>query len=63
MNIRITVTGAVQGVGYRPFVIRLCSLLGLDGDVRNSGGIVKIRLNCDKKTAWELKERLFIELK
>ena len=39
---RIEVRGTVQGVGFRPFVCRLGSGLGLDGCVRNDGGVVVI---------------------
>ncbi len=35
-RLRIAVHGAVQGVGFRPFVYRLAADLGLDGWVRNS---------------------------
>ncbi|MBQ9444354.1 MAG: carbamoyltransferase HypF [Lachnospiraceae bacterium] len=44
MNYEITVKGLVQGVGFRPFAYRLARSMGLSGDVRNSGGIVRIRL-------------------
>ena len=44
MDYEITVKGLVQGVGFRPFVYRLATSMGLSGDVRNSGGIVRIRL-------------------
>ena len=35
-RLRVTVRGAVQGVGFRPFVYRLARELGLDGFVMNS---------------------------
>jgi hydrogenase maturation protein HypF len=35
---RITVTGAVQGVGFRPFAFRLAHELGLAGFVGNDAG-------------------------
>ena len=40
MNIRIY--GIVQGVGFRPFVVKLAFSLGITGMVRNSGGLVEI---------------------
>lgn len=40
---RLTVTGRVQGVGYRAWTVRAASQLGLDGWVRNrSDGSVEI---------------------
>ncbi|MFG1416390.1 carbamoyltransferase HypF [Xanthobacter sp. V0B-10] len=39
----ITVSGIVQGVGFRPFVYRLARRLGLAGHVRNVGDRVVIR--------------------
>lgn len=41
MRLRLEVSGAVQGVGFRPFVYRLAVELGLGGWVRNSSrGVV-----------------------
>lgn len=40
----IRVTGAVQGVGFRPFVHGLAETLGLTGFVRNDAGIVLIEV-------------------
>ncbi len=39
---RLTVSGRVQGVGFRPFVFRLAHRLGLQGGVRNEAGTVAI---------------------
>ncbi len=42
---RVTVTGQVQGVGFRPFVYRLATELGLTGSVRNApeGVVIEIQ--------------------
>lgn len=41
---RITVTGIVQGVGFRPFVYNLALLYDLSGFVRNVNGLVEIEV-------------------
>ncbi|GIW53569.1 MAG: carbamoyltransferase [Gemmatimonadales bacterium] len=42
--LRISVTGVVQGVGFRPFVHRLAARHGLVGWVRNTAGEVEIQI-------------------
>ncbi|KAA0218091.1 carbamoyltransferase HypF [bacterium] len=44
LRLRVVVTGAVQGVGFRPFVWRLARELSLGGHVRNEGGAVIIEV-------------------
>ncbi|MCQ2737068.1 MAG: carbamoyltransferase HypF, partial [archaeon] len=39
---KILVEGIVQGVGFRPFVYRIATELGLNGYVRNLGNVVEI---------------------
>lgn len=40
----ITVSGTVQGVGFRPFVFQIAQALGLSGWVRNDGRSVEIEV-------------------
>lgn len=44
VRVGVTVRGAVQGVGFRPFVFRLAHDLGLAGFVTNDGGGVHAEL-------------------
>lgn len=44
-GLQIRVRGRVQGVGFRPFIWREASTLGLVGDVRNDGEGVLIRVS------------------
>ena len=46
-RIRMTVNGIVQGVGFRPFVFKLATDLGLCGYVRNASGAVEIEVEGD----------------
>ncbi len=48
MRVKITIHGAVQGVGFRPFVFRLASELNLKGFVLNSSAGVQIEAEGEK---------------
>ena len=41
----ITVKGAVQGVGYRPFIANWATKYGLKGNVKNIGAAVEILIS------------------
>lgn len=58
---RIVVSGTVQGVGFRPFVWRLATRLGLGGTVRNLGGRVEIHAYGEASTLDVLATRLRTE--
>lgn len=49
MKKNITVKGAVQGVGYRPFISELANEYRLTGSVKNCGAAVDITVSGDKK--------------
>ena len=57
----IEVVGTVQGVGFRPFVWRLATALGLEGTVRNTGGRVEIEAVGHPDTLADLVVRLRTE--
>ncbi|SFO98706.1 carbamoyltransferase HypF [Hydrogenimonas thermophila] len=48
-HFHITVTGVVQGVGFRPFVYRVAKNLGLKGSVSNTATGVKIHIEGPKE--------------
>ena len=50
MIYKITVKGAVQGVGYRPFILKKATEYGLKGFVRNIGAAVDILVFGEEKT-------------
>jgi len=58
MMIRIYISGVVQGVGFRPFVFRLATELGLTGHVLNSPDGVFIEAAGEKKQLDEFLIRL-----
>ena len=54
-RLRITLRGAVQGVGFRPFVYRLATDMSLPGWVLNSssGLVVEVEGTCDELKVFE----------
>lgn len=58
---RITVTGVVQGVGFRPFVHRIATELGLAGFVGNDSGAVFVEVQGDGARVREFVRRLRAE--
>ncbi|MEL6890635.1 MAG: carbamoyltransferase HypF [Actinomycetota bacterium] len=55
---RITLTGVVQGVGFRPFVARLAAALDVNGTVWNSSTAVFVEAAAQRATLDEFAERL-----
>ena len=58
MRYRITVSGLVQGIGFRPFVAELAEKLHLAGQVKNLGGIVEIIIVGEKEAVDTFIQRL-----
>ncbi|MGH2767648.1 MAG: acylphosphatase, partial [Actinomycetota bacterium] len=58
---RAIVKGIVQGVGFRPFVYRLATSLGLGGFVRNDPGGVTVEVEGAPEAVEEFLERLASE--
>jgi hydrogenase maturation protein HypF len=58
---RININGIVQGVGYRPFVYRIASSLGLNGFVLNSGNGVIIEVEGKPEDCIRFVEKLRVE--
>ena len=61
IRIRIEVRGQVQGVGFRPFVHRLASGIGLGGWVRNVGAGVEIEVEGGREPVERFVARLHTE--
>ncbi|MEZ5396695.1 MAG: carbamoyltransferase HypF [Bryobacterales bacterium] len=57
-RLRVTLAGAVQGVGFRPFVYRLATEMGLAGWTRNSSGGLVVEVEGDAVALTEFLERL-----
>jgi len=57
-HFHITVTGVVQGVGFRPFVYRVAKNLGLKGNVNNTASGVKIHIEGEKERVDKFLESL-----
>jgi len=58
---RVTVTGVVQGVGFRPFVHRVATELGLSGFVGNDSGAVFLEVQGRRALVAEFCRRLRAE--
>ncbi len=58
MTVKMTVTGIVQGVGYRPFVARLAREMGISGTVMNCAGMVLISASGSKEAIDSFVHRL-----
>lgn len=57
-RLHLQVTGAVQGVGFRPFVYRLAGELGLAGSVLNDSCGVEIRIEGPEPALAAFRQRL-----
>ncbi len=55
---KITVTGLVQGVGFRPAVAELAEACKLRGQVKNAGGMVEILISGEKEAVEKFLHRL-----
>jgi len=60
-RLRILLTGAVQGTGFRPFVYRLAQELRLTGFVRNTTGGVQIEVEGESAQLAAFRERVSAE--
>lgn len=55
---KITISGVVQGVGFRPFVLRTAVKLGIAGSVYNRGGLVVVEAAGAQSTMTEFIDKL-----
>ena len=61
-RLRIVLEGAVQGVGFRPYVYRLAQELALSGSIRNSEQGVEIEIEGPERLLLQFQRRLRTEL-
>jgi len=57
-RVRIFIRGAVQGVGFRPFIYRLATFLNLTGWINNNTGGVVIEVEGDQQALLEFTQRI-----
>jgi len=57
--LQLTLSGRVQGVGFRPFIYRLAKTHQLQGWVRNSTGQVEILVQGQRQSLYAFTRRLF----
>lgn len=57
-GLRFEVRGIIQGVGFRPQVLRLACKLGVAGSVRNEGLLAVVEAHADEATLAEFERRL-----
>lgn len=58
MTIKITVYGIVQGVGFRPFILRIAKELNVAGYVKNLGSHVEIMAQAERQALDKFVRRL-----
>jgi hydrogenase maturation protein HypF len=58
MRLKMTIRGAVQGVGFRPFVYRLAAELGLNGWVNNTASGVLIEVEGAREVLEQFRVRV-----
>lgn len=58
MTQKLTFHGIVQGIGFRPAALRIATDLGIKGQVKNSGGNVKLIISGEKQALDDFVRRL-----
>lgn len=61
VRVRLHIRGAVQGVGFRPFVYWLAEELGLGGWVQNTAQGVVVEVEGERRDVEEFRERIVAE--